>query len=346
MVNRVAFVIIWVGKLPNTFDIWFHSLTNNKEYDFFLFTDQAASKKYNSENLFWNFIDIKSLNILINSKLKYNFNLENAYKIADFKPMYGLLFEEHITQYTHWGYCDNDIIFGKISHFITPNLLENYDKLFYRGHFTIIKNNQNCNNLYSKSNLIDSKKALSITENTFFDEWYGITQIFDENKLTQFFADKWHFNVDHNSLFLKSTNLKNYFFQALHYYSNGQLYHVYFDFSRFAVIKEELLYAHVEKRKYLKNNSLDIKNKSIILNALGIETLTEPINLWLLIKNKKPNFSQVYYKLSKKIKTIFGKEKSPINLFLKENYDKQLSNERSHHWQFHESNKPYSELSN
>ena len=342
MANRVAFVIIWVGKLPNTFDIWFQSLTNNKEFDFFLFTDQLADDKYKTENLYWNYINLQALNDLVNTKLEYNISIKNTYKIADFKPMYGLLFEEYLTQYTHWGFCDNDILLGKITHFITPNLLENYDKLFYRGHFTILKNNQNCNNLYSKSNLIESEKALSIAENTFFDEWYGITQIFDENKLTQFFADKWHFNVDHNSFFIKATNLKNYFFQVLEY-SQGQLFQVYFDFSKLKINKIEILYAHIEKRKYLKNNCLEINNQKVIINALGVEIQQGPINLWVLIKNKKPNFSQVFYKLSKKIKNILGTETLPINLFLKENYEKHQSNERAHFWHFHESNAPLKE---
>ncbi len=332
MVNTVAFVIIWVGKLPNTFDVWFQSLKQNTDFDFFLFTDQPRTDQYFAPNFNWNYLDLNQFNGLITTKLNQNFGVTNAYKIADFKPVYGKLFNSYLTQYTHWGYCDNDILLGKISNFIKPDLLINYDKLFYRGHFTIIKNTEKCNSVYLESTLINTKKALSINYNTFFDEWYGITQIFDENKLSQFFDDKLHFNVDHNSPFLKATNLKNYFFQVLEY-KNGQLYHVFFDFSTLKITKNELLYAHIEKRKYLKNNKLNLNNGAVLLNSIGFNTIQENINLFTLALNKTANIGQVIFKINKKLKVFLGKEKQPIDLFLKENYE-QNQVERHHYWRF------------
>ena len=74
--------------------------------DFFLFTDQPSIKKYQTQNLHWNFIDLKSLNELVKSNLEFKITIQNTYKIADFKPMYGLLFEKYLTERTQVLFLD------------------------------------------------------------------------------------------------------------------------------------------------------------------------------------------------------------------------------------------------
>ena len=48
------------------------------------------------------------------------------YKIVDYKPMYGSVFKEWIPEekYSHWGYCDLDMVYGKLSLFVTQEMLE------------------------------------------------------------------------------------------------------------------------------------------------------------------------------------------------------------------------------
>lgn len=40
--------------------------------------------------------------------------------------MYGSVFKDWIKEdeYSHWGYCDLDVVYGKISLFITQDMLE------------------------------------------------------------------------------------------------------------------------------------------------------------------------------------------------------------------------------
>lgn len=77
---------------------------------------------------------------LAEKKLSFNVCLDQPYKLCDFKPAYGFLFEEYIGGYEYWGHCDCDILFGNLENLLTPLLEQGYDKLFAAGHMTIYKN--------------------------------------------------------------------------------------------------------------------------------------------------------------------------------------------------------------
>jgi hypothetical protein len=51
----------------------------------------------------------------------------SGYKFNDWKPLYGLLFRDEIRQCRWWAYADGDVVYGNISHFLTPRFLDKYD---------------------------------------------------------------------------------------------------------------------------------------------------------------------------------------------------------------------------
>lgn len=65
--------------------------------------------------------------------------MKKAYKLCDFRPAYGYIFEYLIKGFDYWGYCDIDLIYGDIRKYLPKNMYE-YPKLFTLGHFTLIKN--------------------------------------------------------------------------------------------------------------------------------------------------------------------------------------------------------------
>ena len=65
--------------------------------------------------------------------------LTNAYKIVDYKPLYGCIFHEYLKDYSHWGYCDSDVIFGDLSKYLTDERLNTYDRIYQHGHLCIYK---------------------------------------------------------------------------------------------------------------------------------------------------------------------------------------------------------------
>ena len=50
-------------------------------------------------------------------------------------------------EYDFWGYCDIDLIFGNIRKFITDDILDKYDKILSRGHFTLFRNKDSINTI-------------------------------------------------------------------------------------------------------------------------------------------------------------------------------------------------------
>ena len=44
--------------------------------------------------------------------------VNSPYKLCDYKPVYGLIFDEDLQDYDFWGHCDVDLIFGDIRKFI------------------------------------------------------------------------------------------------------------------------------------------------------------------------------------------------------------------------------------
>lgn len=76
-----------------------------------------------------------------------------SYKLCDFRPAYGVLFPDLIAGFDFWGYGDNDLIFGNVSDFLTPERLAQNDILsFKRGHLqgplTFYRNTEKVNELF------------------------------------------------------------------------------------------------------------------------------------------------------------------------------------------------------
>ena len=73
-------------------------------------------------------------------KLGFPVALNSPYKLCDFKPSDGEVFEDYLNDYDYWGHCDVDLIWGDIRKFVTDELLEKYVRIFSRGHCSIYRN--------------------------------------------------------------------------------------------------------------------------------------------------------------------------------------------------------------
>lgn len=127
------------------------------------------------------------LTALISSKFDFTISLERPYKLCDYKPAYGYIFENYIKDYYFWGHCDIDTIMGNLKHFLTDEIFNMYDKIFCLGHMTLYKNTFENNRLFmSKYNGVYLyKNVLSSPEIHWFDEawkYVNINDIFKEHK--------------------------------------------------------------------------------------------------------------------------------------------------------------------
>ncbi|GEN66778.1 DUF6625 family protein [Chryseobacterium rhizosphaerae] len=171
--TKIALINCYFGKSwPSYFSHFLFSCKYNPDVDFILFTNLEAP--FHIPNV--HFVHIKDLtefSALASKKLNLNINILDGYKLCDFKPTYGLIFQEYLKNYDFWGYCDIDIVFGNIRYFMTEKILQKYDvisphKNYPAGFFTLLKNNEQCINLFKQSK--DYARILENSRHFCFDE--------------------------------------------------------------------------------------------------------------------------------------------------------------------------------
>ncbi|TVP75358.1 MAG: hypothetical protein EA353_14090 [Puniceicoccaceae bacterium] len=87
-------------------------------------------------------------------RLRLDGNFVEPYKLNDFKPAYGLLFEEYIAGYDYFGWGDIDVIFGRVDHFL-KDLLGKWEVLSFSeflpsNHFLLLRNTHRNRSLFQQ----------------------------------------------------------------------------------------------------------------------------------------------------------------------------------------------------
>lgn len=143
-----------MGPLPNYFGYYLASCKKNPTIDFIVIND-SITESYIDKNITFMKMNIEELNQYTSQQLNATIKLTNAWKINELKPLFGNIFRAQLTNYDHWGWCDLDIIWGNLRHFLSEVALREFDvfttkKFWSAGHFTLFKNNELCNNLYKR----------------------------------------------------------------------------------------------------------------------------------------------------------------------------------------------------
>lgn len=169
----IGIIVPYFGKFPEYFPAWLSSAGHNKNIDFLIFTDNEETYDY-PKNVQVTVMKFEDLEKKFQEKYDFKIALNNPYKLCDFKPAYGDIFSDELKNYDYFGYCDLDVIFGNIRKFITDEILQEYDKIFSRGHLCIIKNQPELIQLYKeKLNGINLYSSIfQDPENRTFDEKY------------------------------------------------------------------------------------------------------------------------------------------------------------------------------
>lgn len=153
--HSIALIILYFGKWPAWSNFFLKSCTTNSDIKFLIFTDNAPHLK-SSKNIQFIDFNVNNFNELASHKLGLSLDVKQPYKICDFRPAFGLIFEDYFQGFSFWGHIDIDIIFGSISRFITKEILNYYDiitarKEYIVGHFTLFRNCARINQLFKES---------------------------------------------------------------------------------------------------------------------------------------------------------------------------------------------------
>jgi hypothetical protein len=171
--SSIAFLICWQGNYPWYFPYFLHSCRYNPTVDFYIFTSNTDAKLDLPANVRIIPHTIEQFRTDVSAVLGFEVAVESAYKLCDFKPAYGYIFDDYIKDYDFWGYCDVDVIFGNIRSFMTDELLNGYDIISARhdyltGCFALYRNNPEMRELFKQSR--DYRKVFTDPRNFFFDE--------------------------------------------------------------------------------------------------------------------------------------------------------------------------------
>lgn len=143
-------------------------------------------------------------------------------KINDFKPLVAYLWPKVVEGYEWWGHCDNDMLFGNLTHFVTSEYLDFFDIIGANsrdkkhpswGPFTLYRNVEKVNTLFMHA---DPPKHIELTMPVL--EWlfaYGDYHFFDEwsntNEKQRSMASMSGIIGNHaNDLGIRYTKLKGY----------------------------------------------------------------------------------------------------------------------------------------
>lgn len=188
--STIALIVPYFGAFPNYFHLFLESCRANCDIDFFVFTDNDPLLICWPSNVVSKRLSFEEFLARIQSSFDFPLVIETPYKLCDLRPAYGLIFAEELSGYDFWGYCDVDLIFGRIRHFLTDKILRQSDKIMRRGHLSLFPNTELHRNLF-KSKLRNEaiyKKILSTRYNCAFDErfytgWGGVNGIIKDLNL-------------------------------------------------------------------------------------------------------------------------------------------------------------------
>lgn len=170
---KKALIVPYFGKFNTYFPLWLKSCEYNRDYDWLIYTDDHTDYCYPA-NVRVKYMTFDSLKKQINALFEFTISLESPYKLCDYRPAYGEIFQIDLKGYDFWGYCDVDLIWGHLSNFYTDEILGKYDKISDAGHFTLYRNNEKMRTAYRTlqfANCLDYKEVYTNPENFAFDEW-------------------------------------------------------------------------------------------------------------------------------------------------------------------------------
>ena len=154
--KSIVIIVYWFGKFPWYYYYFLHSCRYNPTVDFIIISDNQ-SVTHLPKNVYFIKKSPEEIRQLASKNLEYNVTLEpQPYKFCDFRPAFGVVFQDYIKDYTFWGHGDLDIIFGNIRNFITDEILDKFDVISLRhdylsSWFALYRNNIKINYLYKQS---------------------------------------------------------------------------------------------------------------------------------------------------------------------------------------------------
>lgn len=284
----------------------------NTEIDYLIFSDNTREDLPSNVKIINTTFD--ELKKQIQSKFDFDITLNAPYKLCDYRPAFGYIFDKYLKGYEFWGYCDFDMVFGDTTKYLTNEVLNSYDKIYQCGHLTLIKNTENNNIVFKSEGEPYYKDVFQTDINAVFDEVDGIQKKFKQKGLKVYTERDYADITPRHDRFLLSKayvdigndNYKHQIFT----YENGKVFRYYLDNKQ--VKKEEFIYIHIQKRnlpivKELGNKFFITYRGFIPFEDKVTEYDVKRYNKFRLLPELKTVLKHKKWKLLRKIKKTRGR---------------------------------------
>lgn len=109
-------LIPYFGSWPEWFDLYIESCKCNPSVDWVFFTD-CGEPRNQAPNVRFVHTTLEDTQTRIAEKLGITVRLADPYKLCDYKPTFGALYDDYAHNYDFWGFGDVDVIYGNIRRF-------------------------------------------------------------------------------------------------------------------------------------------------------------------------------------------------------------------------------------
>lgn len=184
--NSVRIVIPYFGKWPVWFPLFLESCRWNPTVSWLFFTDCPECGD-SPPNVSFVSGTLKDFCVLASKKLNLpSLSIVDPYKVCDFKPLLGLIFEDYLEGFDFWGHGDVDVVYGNLRAKLTDELLRfdviSMHRRYISGHLTLYRNTTEVNELFKR---VDGwSHLLAHPSNQKFDEVHFL-RAFNLNYLNQ-----------------------------------------------------------------------------------------------------------------------------------------------------------------
>ena len=275
---KIRIIAVYYGSFPEYFPMWLKSCAMTPSIDFLIVTDSSDGAYSLPSNVQVLTMDFCRLKELAKEKIGMELTLDTPYKLCDYKPAYGLIFEDYLIGYDYWGHCDIDLVWGDLSHFFEEYHLEQYDKFLDRGHLSLYRNLPDMNRLFMCETETSSyKNVFSTNQSCFFDECSMVEIAKNQNKRVFekcIYADMNLF-YKHFCHAAHRDRPKNHRMQVFAW-EDGHIfqYHV----KNGVVCKKEWIYLHFQKRNMPILERALLHEHRFALTSNGFASLPESVS--------------------------------------------------------------------
>jgi hypothetical protein len=270
---RICLVLVYLGPWPSYWQLFLHSIRHNPDVDWLFVCDEPLPESAVPPNVRVLVTTKPELVQRIADAIETPVNIAVPYKLCDCKCAYGVIFQEELRGYDVWGHCDNDIVFGRIRHFVTNDILDSYDKVLMHAYMAFYRNSAFANNFFRLTTpALNYRDVFADPRCLQFDEWPGMAQILKHHNIP-YFQKEFMATPDPVHYDLQAVLVENYYPQAF-VWNEGRVLRLHWDGAK--VVETEFALIHLMRRKMNGPDfPVDSSLRRFAITPQGFERLTE-----------------------------------------------------------------------